>query len=728
MSLATSVPMTMASRGWLPSAAGASAAEARSTKIFGLWNRTGAAHMQALQALLLAIWATTAGADASDADSLEQRSIAAAVETASESIVRIRTVGGIDRIDRQAVVEGPTTGVIVSPKGLIVSSAYNFAQQPTSILVELPGGEQRPARIVGRDDNRMLVLLRINFEDELTAAEAAPVSEIRPGDRAIALGRSVDQKAPIISVGIVSALNRMHGRAIQTDANVSAMNYGGPLIDLQGRVIGVLVPMAPPAPGANEANVTAGTEFYDSGIGFAIPLEHVVGVLERWVDERDLKRGVLGIGLKSGNPHATAPIVTNVWPGSPAAKAGLEAGDRILAVDGVATANQTALRFQTMPRYAGDELTMKVRRRSDDKTEEFDAKLTLAAELPPYRHPFLGILPARNADNEIEPESDPATGDEKKADDAHDQEGDVSGLAIRAVWPESPADEAGIRPGDRLIRFGKEKITTHEDALRAVTAASIEANVAATLNREGKELELEVELTRLPTEILTAAELSADGRESEITEQDLPQLQTLKLPEMKQSASYLRPASGGAAPGLLLWLGDGKPESRERLAADWRRDCARNGLILLLPEPGDPAGWGQDDLEYLGKLLQTAAGRWRIDPRRVVVAGEGKGGQLAYALALRGRNLIRGVVAIDSPLPRATDVPANSPAERLAVLAVESEGTPLSTLIRKDLQKFDAAGYPVTVVTRRSDQRTPGSLDASTRGKIARWIDSLDRL
>ena len=87
-----------------------------------------------------------------------------------------------------------------------------------------------------------------------------------------------------ISVGVVSALNRMHGRAIQTDANVSATNYGGPLVDLEGRVLGILVPMAPQAPGAGEANVTAGSEFYDSGIGFAVPLSHVLSVVDRWVE------------------------------------------------------------------------------------------------------------------------------------------------------------------------------------------------------------------------------------------------------------------------------------------------------------------------------------------------------------------------------------------------------------------------------------------------------------
>ena len=89
----------------------------------------------------------------------------------------------------------------------------------------------------------------------------------------MAVGRTlvgqVDQM-PSVSVGIISALDRIWGKAIQTDAKVSPTNYGGPLIDLYGRVQGVLVPASPQAEGE-----TAGFEWYDSGIGFAIPLEDI---------------------------------------------------------------------------------------------------------------------------------------------------------------------------------------------------------------------------------------------------------------------------------------------------------------------------------------------------------------------------------------------------------------------------------------------------------------------
>jgi serine protease Do len=690
--------------------------------------------------LLLAIGLATAGVAAAndgDLDRLEQQAIAAAVDAAEKSVVQIRTIGGLDQLNGQALAQGPTTGLIVSADGLVVSSAFNFAQQPTSILVRLPDGTQRPARSVGRDHIRMLVLLRVEGVDDLPAAEPAPAEGIRPGAWAIALGRSYHPEKASVAVGIVSALNRMHGRAIQTDANVSATNYGGPLIDLTGRALGVLVPMAPQSPGAAETNVTAGAEFYDSGIGFAVPLTDILANIDRWLRDGDLHRGLLGIGLQPGNPHATAPIVANVWPRSPAADAGWKRGDRIVSIDGVAVGTQTDLRFQTAPRYAGDRLAVTIRRGSGDQAQTIETSVTLADELPPYRHAFLGILPERAttpapapADSADEadatdavPESDQS--DKTEADPAAAKPG---GLAIRAVWPGSPADAAGLRPGDQIVRIGDKESPSLEAALAELNAKSPGDGLPLVARRDD-ELPIEVTLAALPEGVLDGADLArGSNAATDLASLGDPVLQTLKLPEMSQTARYLQPPAGGAAPGLLVWLGDGKPETANAIAAQWQRTCVRDKLILLLPQPADPGGWTNDDLEYLARLLQTAASRWNLDPRRIVVAGEGKGGQLAYALALRGRKLVRGVAVVDSPLPRTLEIPDNSPNERLAVLSVETQNTPLSLLIRKDLEKFDDAGYPVTQIIRRGEESRGATLDGATRTKIGRWIDGLDRL
>ena len=93
---------------------------------------------------------------------------------------------------------------------------------------------------------------------------------MRVGQWAIAVGRTFESDRPNMAVGILSAVERIWGKAIQTDAAVSPNNYGGPLVDIRGRVMGVLVPLSPEAAGE-----VAGMEWYDSGIGFAIPMEHI---------------------------------------------------------------------------------------------------------------------------------------------------------------------------------------------------------------------------------------------------------------------------------------------------------------------------------------------------------------------------------------------------------------------------------------------------------------------
>jgi len=498
--------------------------------------------------------------------------------------------------------------------------------------------------------------------------------------------------------------------------------------------------MAPPAAGGGtESSAVAGAEFYDSGIGFAVPLSHVLNVLDRWKEEKELKRGVLGVSLKPGNPHATPPIVSAVWPGSPAGKAEWEKGDRILAVDGVKVATQTDLRFQIAPRYAKDRLDVTIRRGKGKDAEEIETEVALVDKLPAFRHAFLGILPERSA-REAAPADDDGTAaeshegeDSDDGDDEDEEEGAASkapsttGVVVRSVWPDSPADKAGLRPDDRITKLGDEQVNSSSEAIAQLNAKAPDAKLAVEYFRSDDERKADVELTELPVDILSASDLATTSDESDDGEGAEPKLEELKLPEMPQTARYYQPPEKESPLGLLIWLVDGQEASAQAMAEAWQATCRRDGLVLLMPEPADATGWSTDDLEYLARLLQTAVRRFDVDPARVVIAGESKAGQLAYALAFPARKLIRGVAVIDSPLPRTLELPENSPNERLAVLSVETQNTPLSLLIRQDLRKLTEAGYPTTQIVRRGEDDRRKMLDAATRAKIARWIDGLDR-
>src|SRR5207245_1528943 len=235
--------------------------------------------------------------------------------------------------------------------------------KPAAIFVAIPGRKERlVAKVVATDQSRMVSLLKVDATG-LAVPAATPKKEIRIGQWALALGRtwaSLDS-LPSVSVGIVSALGRIYGKAIQTDAKVSPVNYGGPLVDLEGRVMGVLVPASPR--GQDE---TAGYEWYDSGIGFAIPLEDIQAVLPRLKEGQDLKKGLMGIYLKSTDIYSVAPEIASVGVDSAAAKAGIKAGDIIIELNGQTIVRQAQILHILGEKYEGDTVTVKVKRGKEE--------------------------------------------------------------------------------------------------------------------------------------------------------------------------------------------------------------------------------------------------------------------------------------------------------------------------------------------------------------------------
>lgn len=299
---------------------------------------------------------------------LEEEAFAAAVEFASPSVVQLNVIGGSDRVEGETLADGPATGVILSADGYVVTSLYRFAPPPSAVVARLPDGRQFAARQIAADLNRKLVLLKLHEATELPVARVAPYQEVRVGQWAIAIGRAFRSDRPHVGVGIISAKRRLHGRAVQTDAPVSAANYGGALIDLHGRVIGILSPLSP-----SSESLIAGTEWYDSGIGFAVPLETWLPIAERLKQGQDLQRGLLGIAFEPGMEHLAPAKIANCTPGGPGAQAGLQRGDVIVSIDGTPTPTLSDIKFAVLPHYAGDQLQIVYRR--GDKEETTDAIL-----------------------------------------------------------------------------------------------------------------------------------------------------------------------------------------------------------------------------------------------------------------------------------------------------------------------------------------------------------------
>ena len=319
-------------------------------------------------------------------DAAEEQAFRRAALSVGKSVVRIQTVGGADRVGGMLTGTAATTGTIVSEDGYIVSSAFNFVSKPTTILIHVEGEKPFPAKLVATDHLRMLALLKIDARG-LTPLRVARGKKVEVGQWAITVGRTYDSPEPSVSIGIVSAVNRVWGKAIQTDAKVSPVNYGGPLIDVAGDALGVIVPLSPSA-----KEETAGVEWYDSGIGFAIPMDDVLAAADRLKKGKDLFPGILGVTMKEGGIDDPA-VIDHVRYDSPAEHAGIKAGDLLKEIDGHAITRHDEIKQVLGRRYAGDKVKLVVHR--GDKN--FEAETTLADVLPPYEPSFLGIMPVRVA-------------------------------------------------------------------------------------------------------------------------------------------------------------------------------------------------------------------------------------------------------------------------------------------------------------------------------------------
>jgi serine protease Do len=227
------------------------------------------------------------------------RVFARAAEKIQPSLVTIESFGGVSAL--QGVIggirkqgEGNTTGVVISPDGYVVTSSFNFIQQPNVITVITSDGQRRLAKLLGRDDTRQLCLLKLDGASDLPVPEHVNPDEVAVGQWAMSIGVGYGDSNPAVSLGIISAKNRAGGRAVQTDANISPANYGGPLIDAAGRMIGVCVPLNP-----NALTKGAGVEWYDSGIGFAIPLFGLDERLEQMKAGRNFYPAYLGVFVQA---------------------------------------------------------------------------------------------------------------------------------------------------------------------------------------------------------------------------------------------------------------------------------------------------------------------------------------------------------------------------------------------------------------------------------------------
>jgi len=623
---------------------------------------------------------------AQDSGELPQAAIDRAANIAAASVVQIETIGGLDQVGDRLASTGPTTGTVLSEEGWIVSSSFSFEQLPAAIIVRTPDGERQAAKLIARDTNRSLVLLKTDPNPQYRAITPATLSDVKVGQTAIALGKVFDPARPSASLGIVSATGRIWGKAIQTDARISPNNYGGPLIDLQGNCLGILAPINP-----GDGSGEDGSQWYDSGIGFAASIDQVMRSLETMKSGTDVSPGRLGVTLSVQDDYSGPLSVAGAAANSPAAAAGLKRGDRIVSINGQPIEILAHLKTQLGQLNAGELANIKVKRGD----EELDIACTLAAEIPPYRLPYLGLI---------------ATATSEK-------------ILVRDILPESPASGGGIMAGDQILEINNSKINDLKSLRELVQTLPLDKAVSLkVLGTDGNEKSVTVTPVPWPTDPVVKL---AENKNSAQPAAPNPGTGVVELPlgdVANKLFAFVPPGYQADVPhGVIVLLPEAGEIDQRVILDQWEPLCRNHRWILAVLTAADGQGWKPDEIELVGRTLTLLQTNYNVDPGRVVSAGIRSAGPLAAVAAFTQRTKFNGLLILGGGFPARMRLEGGQPLECIRSLIIsDKEG------INTIAEKLTESGHPTS--TMQGEVAELGKLEPAVAEVMNSWLRGLERL
>jgi serine protease Do len=351
------------------------------------------------------------------------------------------------------------TGFIIDPSGIIVTNNH-VAGNAEKITVTLADGRKFPAKLLGADAKTDLAVLQVKSDKPLPYVEFGDATKIRVGQSVMAVGNPFGLGGTV-TTGIVSARGRdiqsgPFDDYIQTDAAINRGNSGGPLFDLDGKVIGINTAIYSPTGGS-------------IGLGFAIPSSIAQPVVAQLKEHGRVERGLLGVQIQPVTDEiasslslgsASGALVAQVEPDSSALKAGIQAGDVIKGVD-----DKKIDTVRDLTRTIGNAepgSTVKISLTRDGKDMTIDAKLG-DSDSKAIQQAKADTAKSQAADEPmsygvslapLSPEARQQLG----------LKGDIKGALIAGVEAGSPAEDQGLRAGDVLQQVGHTQVTNPQEA------------------------------------------------------------------------------------------------------------------------------------------------------------------------------------------------------------------------------------------------------------------------
>ena len=348
------------------------------------------------------------------------------------------------------IQHGVGSGIIISPDGYIVTNNH-VVDGAKQIKVTLNDRRILSAKVVGVDKLTDLAVLKVNASDLPTIAWGDS-TKLEPGQTVLAFGSPFGYFQFSVTRGIVSAVDRPNpysddarkpGGYIQTDAAINPGNSGGPLVNSHGELVGI-----------NTFIISNSGSF--AGAGFAIPSQIVRATTEQLIKSGKVEHGYLGIGMNDVTPDnahffnlqdATGAIVSQVTPDSPASSGGLKTGDVIAQLNGQKNVNGSALQVAVSEMAPGTKITLGILR---------DGKPTTLNLTVGQFHGNSEVADNGSEDGQpngkIGIEVGNLTAEARQQFNVPEQ---VHGVVVQNVRSGSPADDAGLQPGDVILEVNR---------------------------------------------------------------------------------------------------------------------------------------------------------------------------------------------------------------------------------------------------------------------------------